>query len=409
MTRRLAPLVLVALLSCSSPNAPYAGEASAPGPGAGATAPDAPSLGGGASTNDGGLSAPTADAATGPVTTTIRVHYPATSHSIALRGSVSPWTWTKGATMTPAGSDTWTVANVAGISAPFEFKPLLDDTTWSLGPNYKAAPGTTVDIYPRFMRTAGQHSRAFDFPSAVLGNTRGIWIYLPPTYVENSLAPMPVLYMHDGQNLFDASAAFGGNTWKVAETMDAGAVDGSIAEAIVVGIENTSDRMSEYTPVPDPADGGGNADAYLRMIVDELKPKVDSEMRTLPDRAHTAMMGSSLGGLVSAYAGVMKADVFGLVGVMSPSTWWDNQWIIGKVATTPAATRPLRVYVDSGDSGDSNDDVTETQALAAEYVTIGYKKGTTLDYVVQAGGQHNEVFWAQRLPAALAFLLGPGR
>lgn len=103
------------------------------------------------------------------------------------------------------------------------------------------------------------------------------------------------------------------------------------------------------------------------------------------------------------------ADVFGLVGVMSPSTWWDSNWLITEVTTTPAAPRPLRVYVDSGDSGTSNDDVTLTAQVAANYGTVGYAAPSTLDYVVQAGGQHSEIYWAQRLPGALAFLLGPGR
>jgi predicted alpha/beta superfamily hydrolase len=346
--------------------------------------------------------------AAGPATTTIRVHYPAGSHSISLRASASPWSWDKGATLTAGANDTWTITTTA-ITAPFEWKPLLDDSTWSLGPNYKASPGATVDVYPHFSQTAGTWSRAYDFMSPSLGNTRGIWIYLPPTYVENALVKMPVVYMHDGQNLFDPTEAFGGNTWKVQQAMDAGAMDGSIAEAIVIGIENTAARIDEYTPVADPTDGGGHGDSYLAMIVTELKPKIDTDLRTLPDRAHTTMIGSSLGGLITAYAGVAHADVFGAIGAMSPSTWWDNDWLVGEIASSPSSPRPLKVYVDSGDSGDSNDDVGDTKLLAAKYGTIGFAAPATLDYVVQAGGQHNEVYWAQRLPGALSFLLGPGR
>jgi predicted alpha/beta superfamily hydrolase len=312
--------------------------------------------------------------------------------------------------MTSGSSNTWTVTSTS-VSAAFEFKPLLDDATWSLGPNYKALAGATVDIYPRFTQVNGTYSLAYQFTSKLLGNTRGIWIYQPPTYIENTLAPMPVVYMHDGQNLFDPSAAFGGNTWKADTAMDTGANDGSIAEAIIVGVENTANRIPEYTPVPDPTNSpaGGNGEQYLQMLITELKPQVDAQMRTLPDRAHTVMMGSSLGGLITGYAGVKHADVFGLVGVMSPSTWWDNNWLIGEVGTTPASPRSLRVYVDSGDSGTSNDDVTLTAQVAAGYEALGYVSGSTLDYVVQAGGQHSEIYWAQRLPAALAFLLGPGR
>jgi predicted alpha/beta superfamily hydrolase len=312
--------------------------------------------------------------------------------------------------MTAGANDTWTLTTTA-VTAAFEFKPLLDDTSWSLGPNYKGTPGATLDVYPRFTQVNGSYSRAYDFASTVLGNSRGIWIYLPPTYIENTLASMPVLYMHDGQNLFDPAAAFGGNTWQADTAMNTGANDGSIAEAIIIGIENTANRIPEYTPVPDPTNSppGGDGDAYLKMIVTELKPKIDHDMRTVPDAAHTFMMGSSLGGLITAYAGVTHSDVFGGIGAMSPSTWWDNTWIIGEVGKTSASPRPLRVYVDSGDSGPSNDDVTNTANLAKAYQSTGYAQGTSLDYLVQAGGQHSEIYWAQRLPAALAFLLGPGR
>ena len=352
----------------------------------------------------------TTDASPAPAVTTLRIHYPAGTHSVTLRGSVAPWNWNTGAPATSAGNGVYTVTTTA-VSAPFQFKPLLDDTTWSLGPNYNAAPGTTVDVYPRFTQVDGQYSLAYQFTSKILGNTRGIWIYEPPTYIENTLAPMPVLYMHDGQNLFDPSAAFGGNTWQADTAMNDGANDGSIAEAIIVGVENTANRIAEYTPVADPTQSpsGGDGEQYMQMLITELKPQIDSQMRTIPDRAHTFMMGSSLGGLITAYAGVTHADVFGLVGAMSPSTWWDNDWIVGEVGTTPAAPRPIRVYVDSGDSGTDSDDVTETAQLAAEYQSIGYTSGSTLDYVVQAGGQHSEIYWAQRLPTALAFLLGPGR
>jgi predicted alpha/beta superfamily hydrolase len=365
------------------------------------------------STSDGGGSGASDDAGSeapsGPPVTTLRVHYPAGSHTIALRGSVAPWSWNSGAAMTPGADDTWTISTTL-VTSPLEFKPLIDDATWSLGPNYKAAPGATVDVYPRFTQQNGQYTRAYDFASTILGNTRGIWIYEPPTYIENTRASMPVIYMHDGQNLFDPSAAFGGNTWQADTAMDTGANDGSIAEAIIIGIENTANRIPEYTPVPDPTQSpsGGDGDAYLKMIVRELKPKIDHDMRTIPDAAHTFMMGSSLGGLITGYAGVTHADIFGGVGALSPSTWWDSDWLIGEVGKT-ASPRPLRVYVDSGDSGTSNDDVADTASLAKAYQAIGYAQGTTFDYLVQAGGQHSEIYWAQRLPGALAFLLGPGR
>jgi predicted alpha/beta superfamily hydrolase len=349
----------------------------------------------------------TAPSETPPSTkTVIHVHYPAAGKTIALRGSIAPWNWDKGVAMKPEADDTWTVE--ADIKSDAEYKPLLDDATWARGPNYKIKAGTTVDIYPHFTQVKGKFEKRWPAFASKSLKTRGVYVYYPPTYLENTRAKFPVVYMHDGQNLFDASTAFGGNEWKVDETMDAAAEDGSIREAIVVGPENTADRMYEYTPTKNasyPSSGGG--DVYLAFLVDELKPKVDAELRTLPARETTVVMGSSLGGLISAYAGVKKPTTFGLIGAMSPSTWWDNKAILKIVEGT--TDKPLKVYVDSGDSGASSDDRDNTKLLADTYKTLGFVEGSTLKYVVQSGATHSEVYWAQRLPGALAFLLGAAR
>jgi predicted alpha/beta superfamily hydrolase len=335
--------------------------------------------------------------------TTVRVHYPTGARSLALRGSLAPLNWSTGVALTAAGNDTWTWSS-SEISSSLEWKPLLDDSTWSRGPNYRVEAGGTVDVYPHFTTTQGTWSRRWpSFHSNVLDNDRGVWVYLPPTYVENATARFGVVYMHDGQNLFDPSAAFGGNPWRVQDAVDAAAETGAFPEVIVVGPENAgAGRISEYTPTADPSYGGGNGDAYLSMLVTELKPKVDAELRTLSDREHTAVLGSSLGGLISAYAGVKQAGTFGLIGAMSPSSWWDGE-VLAKtfVPMTPLSPRPLRVYVDVGDDG-----VTETTRLAAAYRDAGYPDGPTFEYFVQPGAKHNETAWRQRLPGAFEFLLG---
>ena len=357
---------------------------------------------------------PSTDAPTDAPTTgktIVRVHYPAGTHAIALRGSAGPWNWTTGVSMTKGASDTWTIETDA-ITTDTEWKPLLDDATWSRGPNYHVAPHTTVDVYPHFTQIAGKYSVKWPtFHSAILPNDRSVWVYLPPTAIENPLARFPVVYMHDGQNLFDASTAFGGNEWKVDETMDAAAEDGSIREAIVIGVGNTSARIAEYTPTKDPSEPtGGDGDKYLSLLVTELKPMVDAALPTIPTRESTALVGSSLGGLISAYAGTTKSDTFALIGALSPSTWWSSTVIITDVAATKGKTpQPLRVYVDSGDSGTSSDDMANTKKLAQTYRDVGYIDGKDLDYVLQAGASHSEIYWAQRLPGALQFLLGKGR
>ena len=178
-----------------------------------------------------------------PSAAVLRVHYPAGSHTLVLRGDGAGLSWDSGVALTPGADDTFTYT-IADLAAPLSWKPLLDDATWSRGPNYTVTPGTTVDVYPHFTTVAGSVVKLIaDFHSTALANDRAIWAYLPPSYAENTRARFPVLYMHDGQNLFDPALAFGGNEWKVDETLDAAAEDGSIEELIVIGVENTAQRI----------------------------------------------------------------------------------------------------------------------------------------------------------------------
>ncbi len=400
ITRTSVVLALFVLAACSSSSShPEAGPAGVP-----------PSSTPPLSTTPPTPATPGTTTPPGPAVTSVRVHYassPAAAGAMSLRGSAAPLSWTTSvATVSDKpGLFTW---SATGLKTAIELKPMLGET-WSRGPNYKIVPGQTVDIYPHFVQSHGIVTKRYpSFVSQKLPSTRGIWVYLPPTYLENTEARLGVLYMHDGANLFDPASAFGGNEWNVDETMDAGSEDGSIRESIVVGIESTAARISELTPTADPQNGGGHADDYLAMLTDEIKPLVDKDLRTVPTREQTAIMGSSLGGLVSAYAGVHHADVFGLVGEMSPSTWWDGTVILAEVSSTKTQpAKPIRVYVDSGDAGASNDDVVNTTELAARYRSVGYKDKQDLLHVVQSGAQHNEIYWSQRLPAALHFLLGP--
>ena len=398
MRRPLLPsaalLGLVGLFSACSVETTGAGPTGAPPPAATAT----PTPGGGSSSGGDPTPKPPEKTAT-----TIRVHYTGRPGALSLRGSAAGLSWDASAPLADEGAGTFTWKSEA-VTAALEVKPMLDGA-WSKGPNYRVKPGATLDVYPRFATDAGAYEKKWPaFTSTALPSTRGVWIYLPPTYLENQAARFPVLYMHDGQNLFSKDTAFGGNEWKVDETLDAGAYDGSIREVIVVGVENTAARIDELTPTSDPGYGGGKLPQYLAMVRTEIKPLVDATFRTIPGREATGIMGSSLGGLASSHAGVVAADVFGLVGAMSPSTWWDDRMILGEVATTPTKpARPLRVYVDCGDAQDGLED---TKDLAAGYEAVGYTKGKDFSYVVQPGAKHNEIYWAQRLPVALSFLLG---
>jgi predicted alpha/beta superfamily hydrolase len=333
-------------------------------------------------------------------TTTIRIH---AAGPLTLRGDGAGLSWYGGAALTQDGDGAFVWSSTA-VRKRLQFKPLLNDQAWSRGPNFAVDSGATVEIWPRFQSDNGRVERIDGWWSNGLQNDRPIWIYTPPSYGEQPGERFPVIYMHDGQNLFDPAYSFAGVTWQVQPAMDQGATDGSVREAIVVGIGNTPNRIWEYTP-SDGGYGGGGASAYLDFVANELKPQIDRLYRTSADRLDTAIVGSSLGGLVSACAGVWRPDVFGLVGELSPSTWWDNTMIIGMVrGTAPSPIKPARVYVDSGDSGPSNDDQANTAALAQAYVDVGW---IAVQHDVGHGDSHDEAAWARRLPGALRFLLGP--
>jgi predicted alpha/beta superfamily hydrolase len=370
-----------------------------------------------------------------PADAIVRVHYPIAGHAMTIRGGGGGLAWTTGIAMTAAGSDT-VEFDLKDLASAIEWKPLLDDATWARGPNYHVAPGETLDIYPHFTAIAGQVVTLIaDFHSAMLNDDRAIYAYLPASYAENSDATYPVVYMHDGQNLWAAlpQLAFSG-TWNVDTAFDQATEQGTCAgwgaqplggspalctgdgdctsgecrtfpEAIVIGIANTTDRIYEYTPTTDPTTpGGGGADAYLAMLVSELKPAIDAQLRTQPGVASTLMAGSSLGGLVTAYAGTTHADVFGKLAELSPSTWWNTDVIVGDVAATPTSPRPQIVYVDSG-QGDV-DDESDTDELATTYLQLGYIDGQSFRHVVQPNAQHDETYWAQRFPGAMQLVLG---
>jgi predicted alpha/beta superfamily hydrolase len=336
------------------------------------------------------------------------VHYPAgyghriTLHCGGTAGDSESWNQSLAATWTTG--DVWT-ATVPVSGTGFACKPLYDDTTWSVGPNYAVSAGGSADIWPHFFHTTGTIDQITDWHSNLLDDDRGVWIYEPPSYTENPAQVYPVVYMQDGQNLFYDEDSFSGVSWNVGGAMDQGASDGSIPEAIIIGIDNDDDRTAEYTPVADPDDGGGSAAAYLAFLVQELKPQIDAKLRTVPDAAHTAIVGSSLGALLSLYAGMTdggsaQGGVFGLVGALSPSTWWDNNWVIG--ASASPATLPQRLYLDSGNTGEDDDDVTLTAQLAQVWRS---KSSVKVDYLVQDGASHGETYWRQRIPGALSFLL----
>jgi predicted alpha/beta superfamily hydrolase len=255
---------------------------------------------------------------------------------------------------------------------------------------------------------SGWYSLLRSVKSEHLEPARDVIVWLPPSYPRNHTLRYPVIYMHDGQNLFDANTAFGGNEWGVDEVMldyIAGSHAGQLNEAIVVGICNTADRMSEYTPFPDPKHSGGNGDNYVKFIVEELKPMIDGQFRTRPDRASTFIGGSSLGGLISLYAGITRPQTFGGIIAMSPSIWWANGAIIDWLLEHNIAGYKGRIWVDMG-TREGDEAIEYTRKLAGE-IGKNAPEFKGMRYREFSGATHSEKSWHQRLHLPLRYLLGP--
>jgi predicted alpha/beta superfamily hydrolase len=248
------------------------------------------------------------------------------------------------------------------------------------------------------------------FASRHLGHDRDLWIYLPPGYHQSD-ARYPVLYMHDGNNLFDPRAAFGGQDWGVNETAEWMIRAGLLAPMIIVGAANSPDRLSEYTWHACPRHGGGGGEAYGRFLREELKPAIDAHYRTVPAREATAVMGSSLGGLLSLYLGLHHADVFGVIGAMSPSLWWADRRVLGDMAGLDPT---LRMWLDMGTAEGASPEesaryLADARALRDQLVSRGFALGQNLTCWEVEGASHSEAAWGSRASMALMFLFGPRR
>jgi predicted alpha/beta superfamily hydrolase len=242
-----------------------------------------------------------------------------------------------------------------------------------------------------------------DFHSNYLENDRTVLVYLPPGYDTSTADRYPVLYLHDGQNVFDQATSFG-DEWRVDETAQELITANRIEPIIVVGVYNTGDhRLDEYTPTPSTdGRGGGHADDYGRMVVEELKPFIDRTYKTFPGVANTAMGGSSLGGLLTMHLGLRYPTVFGKLAVLSPSVWWDQQVILREVAAI-VAKPSQRIWLDAG-AREGERVIADARRLRDALIANGWILGKDLAYFEAPDGEHNEQSWAARVGPVLEFL-----
>jgi len=245
-----------------------------------------------------------------------------------------------------------------------------------------------------------------NFGSKFLQKPRNILVYLPIGYGFDPDKRYPVLYLHDGQNLYNPEDAFGGMAWGVDETAQRLIIQEQIEPLIIVGIYNSGEhRIDEYTPVASESKRmqkqGGLAGNYGQMLIEELKPFIDENYLTLPQREFTGIGGSSLGGLVSLYLGFKHPEVFSRVAAMSPSVWWANNQIIREIAKSPERV-PLRIWLDIGRKEGSRIKH-QVRALKEILLASGWTNAD-LRYAEIPGASHNEMAWAARFDEVLKFL-----
>ena len=242
------------------------------------------------------------------------------------------------------------------------------------------------------------------YRSRFLPRRRDLIVYLPAIYERNLQSRLPVLYLQDGQNLFDGATSFiPGMDWHVKETADQLIAQGAIRPLIIVGIYNTGKaRLAEYTPSRDKKAGGGKADRYSRMLIEEIIPFIDSEYRTLSGPANTGLGGSSLGGLLAIYIGLKFPQVFGKLAILSPSVWWNQRWILNFAARAKVHDRP-RIWLDTG-TNEGGRSVENVEKLRDVLVQKGSQEGRDLHFEIIPGAEHNEAAWARRVGPFLQFL-----
>lgn len=254
----------------------------------------------------------------------------------------------------------------------------------------------------RLFRTrtqAGTHQVVTDIPGPTEGEPRTVVVHLPGAYDEE-VRRYPVIYMQDGQNLFDDGTSYAGS-WSLTDELISASRLG--ADAIIVGIYHASQhRIAEYSPFVDDRVGGGNAEAYVTWMADVLRPAINDRYRTLPAREQTGVAGSSMGGLLSLYAFFQRSDTFGFAAVMSPSLWFARGAIFDWVRAQPFVDS--RIYLDVG-AREGERTLANVQRLRDMLIEKGYQTGERMRYVEDAVGVHHESAWGRRFRKALPAIL----
>ena len=325
----------------------------------------------------------------------LRIHYPVDLDQMVLRTDLD---WDKDILPIRIDHEGWFAEFGFEITQPFVYlKPCLRRASgllWATGPNglVVATRDEIRDGYPAFHSPEeGTILDVITLDSKILDRQHSLRVYLPAGYNENTCRSFPVMYMHDGSNLFFPQEAFMGQDWGVQDKLTLLNGMNAIQQMIIVGVFS-SDRMHEYTRP--------GYEKYGRSVVEEIKPYVDAHFRTFSRAEATGVMGSSLGGVVSFYMGWQWPDVFGNVGCLS-STFTHKDNLVDRVLHEER--RDVRFYLDSGWPGDNYE---VGLAMAVALAERGYHYGHDFLYFAFPNAEHSEHDWGRRLHLPFQFFAG---
>lgn len=252
--------------------------------------------------------------------------------------------------------------------------------------------------------------RRHKVPSRLLGQ-REILVYLPPGYSSRDNYRYPLALLQDGQNIFDAKSSVFGVEWGVDEAAETLIADQRMKPVILAAIYNSPNRIAEYTPFPDPEHGGGEAELYRAFIIEDLLPFLaeNYSLTVLPEER--AVIGSSLGGLVSLYLGWYGPRTFGKIGALSPSLWWGRRSFMTGMAGDPTPEFRPQIWLDAGTEESETDLngngvpdlIDDLRTLRAVLFYHGYQQGQDLVYREVEGAHHDEVSWSARIADVLTY------
>lgn len=338
--------------------------------------------------------------------TTLRVIYPAARGRTTLRGSGAGLDWFADKQPDHVEGDVSTFTLQIPHYDPVQVKAVRDDGRWMVGRNAVIGRGDTTALRPAFEHTAGRLTalHAVDLP---WGGALHIRVRLPPSYEEQTSLRYPVLYCQDGQSVWsDGTDSFG--TWGLDQVLDELEDIGAVDEFIVVSIDTGLERLHRLSPCADANHGGGGGGDHLRAMVEVLKPVIDAEYRTRPERAATVLLGSSMGGLFSFWAAWTRPDVFGGAICLSSSFWWSDRAMLKLVSGHSCPAPRPHLYLDSGaaQSGfehdaSTRDGVHNTRAMYRSLREHCYGPGQDLYLMSWTGHHHNAASWAARISTPL--------